>query len=121
MRRYRRRLLAAAVMGLVAGLVALLPYVRDFELRGIDFLLPARHLAFGPLFPPSRSDVVVVAIDEQSYRTEPFANTPKVAWTPHFGAVIDAVNAAGPMVPTCGAKAVRPVRHGPTCRRRCGR
>ena len=31
------------------------------------------------------------------------------------------VNAAGPMVPTCGAKAVRPVRHGPTCRRRCGR
>ena len=96
LRRYRRRLLAAAVMGLVAGLVALLPYVRDFELRGIDFLLPARHLAFGPLFPPSRSDVVVVAIDEQSYRTEPFANTPKVAWTPHFGAVIDAVNAAGP-------------------------
>lgn len=83
-------------MGLIAGLAALLPYVRDFELRGIDFLLPARHLVFGPLFAPSKSDVVVVAIDEQSYRTEPFANTPKVAWTPHFGAVIDAVNAAGP-------------------------
>ena len=31
------------------------------------------------------------------------------------------VNAAGPMVPTCGVKAVLPVRRGPTCRRRCGR
>ncbi|MBS0333503.1 MAG: adenylate/guanylate cyclase domain-containing protein [Proteobacteria bacterium] len=95
-RRYRRRLLAAAVIGLVAGLLAILPIARDFELRGIDVLLPLRQLAFGPLFPPSKSDVVVVAIDEQTYRTEPFANTPKVAWTPYFGFVIDAVNAAGP-------------------------
>jgi adenylate cyclase len=89
-------LLAAAVIGLIAGLLAILPQSRDFELRGIDFLLPLRQLAFGPLFPPSKSDVVVVAIDEQTYRTEPFANTPKVAWTPYYGFVIDAVDAAGP-------------------------
>jgi adenylate cyclase len=83
-------------MGLVAGAVAILPQVRVFDLRGIDVLLPLRHWAFGPLFPPSRSDVVVVAIDEQTYQTAPFVNTPKVAWTPYLGAVIDAVNAAGP-------------------------
>ncbi len=40
--------------------------------------------------------MVVVAIDEQTYKTEPFANTPKVAWTPYFGDVIDAIDAAGP-------------------------
>ncbi|MBS0359796.1 MAG: adenylate/guanylate cyclase domain-containing protein [Proteobacteria bacterium] len=96
LRRYRRRLLAAAVIGLIAGLLAILPQSREFELRGIDFLLPLRHLVFGPLFPPSKSDVVVVAIDEQTYRTDPFSNTPKVAWTPYYGYVIDAVDAAGP-------------------------
>jgi class 3 adenylate cyclase/CHASE2 domain-containing sensor protein len=81
---------------MVAGLVAVLPPVRQFELRGIDWLLPLRHAVFGPLFPPAKSDVVVVAVDEQTYQTDPFRNTPKVAWTPYFGFVIDAVNAAGP-------------------------
>ncbi len=94
--RRRRRVLAAAIMGVVAGAIALLPPVRDFELRGIDVLLPLRHAAFGPLFPPSKSDVAVVAVDEQTYRTPPFANTPKDAWTPYLGAIIDAVNAADP-------------------------
>jgi adenylate cyclase len=80
----------------VAGLAALLPPVRSFELRGIDYLLPLRHAVFGPLFPPAKSDVVVVAVDEQTYATEPFSGTPKVAWTPYLGFVIDAVNAAEP-------------------------
>lgn len=88
----------AVLLGLIAGAVSSLPQARAFDLYGIDYLLPLRHWAYGPLFPPSKSDVVVVAIDEQSYQTEPFANTPKVAWTPHFGVVIDAVNAAGPKV-----------------------
>jgi len=94
--RRRRRVLAAAVIGLITGALSLLQPVRDFELRGIDYMLPLRHLAFGPLFPPAKSDVVVVAVDEQTYRTQPFANTPKDAWTPYLGAIIDAVNAAGP-------------------------
>jgi len=95
-RQQGRRLLAAAALGVVAGIVAILPPVRSYELRGIDYLLPLRHAVFGPLFPPAKSDVVVVAIDEQTYQTEPFINTPKVAWTPYFGYLIDAVNAAGP-------------------------
>jgi class 3 adenylate cyclase/CHASE2 domain-containing sensor protein len=95
-RRLGRRLLAAGVLGVVAGIVAVLPAVREFELRGLDYLLPLRHAVFGPLFTPDKSDVVVVAIDEQTYHAEPFANTPKVAWTPYLGYVIDAVNAADP-------------------------
>ena len=95
-RRLGRRVAAAVLLGVLAGIVAVLPPVRAFELRGVDYLLPLRHALFGPLFPPSKSDVVVVAIDEQTYHADPFANTPKVAWTPYFGYVIDAVNAAGP-------------------------
>jgi adenylate cyclase len=83
-------------MGLLAGVLAILPPARALDRHGIDFLLPLRHLAYGPLFPPSKSDVVIVAVDEQTYRTEPFSNTPKAAWTPYLGFVIDAVNAADP-------------------------
>ena len=93
---YRRRVIVAALLGVLAGAVAALPQTRVWDLYGIDYLLPLRHLAFGPLFPASRSDVVVVAIDEQTYKTDPFSNTPKVAWTPHLGGVLDAVDAAGP-------------------------
>jgi len=95
-KQYRRRVIVAAVLGVLAGAAAALPQTRVWDLYGIDYLLPLRHLAFGPLFPPSKSDVVVVAIDEQTYKTDPFSNTPKVAWTPHLGGVLDAVNAAGP-------------------------
>jgi adenylate cyclase len=95
-RRQRRRILVALLLGVVAGVAAILPPTREFELRGIDYLLPVRQFAFGPLFPPSKSDAVVVAIDEQTYKTEPFSNTPKVAWTPYYGNVLNAVDAAGP-------------------------
>jgi adenylate cyclase len=91
----RRRVVAAAILGLVAGLIASLPISRSFDRRGIDYLLPLRHALFGPLFAPSASDVVIVAIDEQTYKTEPFNNTPKVAWTPYFGYVLDAIDTAG--------------------------
>jgi class 3 adenylate cyclase/CHASE2 domain-containing sensor protein len=94
--RRRRRVVAALALGLVAGLIATLPVSRAFDRRGIDYLLPLRHQLFGPLFAPFASDVVIVAVDEQTYKTEPFNNTPKVAWTPYFGYVIDAIDKAGP-------------------------
>ena len=96
LKRYRRRLLVGLLVGLLAGAVSSLPAARAFDLRGIDVLLPLRHWVYGPLFPPGKSDVVVVAIDEQTYKTDPFTNTPKVAWTPYFAQVIGAVDAAGP-------------------------
>ncbi len=95
-KQYRRRVIVAALLGVLAGAVAALPQTRVWDLFGIDYMLPLRQLAFGPLFAPSKSDVVVVAIDEQTYKTDPFSNTPKVAWTPHLGGVLDAVDAAGP-------------------------
>jgi adenylate cyclase len=86
----------AVLLGLFFGAVSSVPQARVFDLRGIDWLLPLRHWAYGPLFPAAKSDVVVVGIDEQTYQTEPFSNTPKVAWTPYIGNVLSAIDAAGP-------------------------
>jgi adenylate cyclase len=95
-RTWRRRLAVAAVLALASGGLAWLPPASFATGLGIDVLLPLRHWWYGPLFAPSASDVAVVAIDEQSYRTEPFRNTPKVAWTPHLARVLEAVDDAGP-------------------------
>jgi adenylate cyclase len=87
--------MVALALGVIVGVLAALPQSRAFDRRGIDFLLPLRHQLFGPLFAPSQSDVVIVAVDEQTYKTDPFVNTPKVAWTPYFAYVIDAIDNAG--------------------------
>ena len=97
-RRWARRALVAGGLALALGAVAALPDLDGLNRRGIDFLLPLRHLAFGPLFTPAQSDAVVVAVDEQTYRSEPFSGTPKVAWTPHLAQVLDGPVAAGATV-----------------------
>ncbi|MFA5122629.1 CHASE2 domain-containing protein [Zavarzinia sp.] len=90
----RRIGLSAALALLLTGIVVSGPH--DFLCRlGIDFLIPARHALFGPLFAPEQSDVVLIAIDEQTYHVEPFAGTPKVAWTPELAKVLDGAVAAG--------------------------
>lgn len=95
-RRYRG--LVAIVLGLVLAAPALTPRLDYLHRLGIDFLLPLRHAAFGPLFPPQDSDVVAVVIDEETYRTPPFKDTPEVAWTPFLARVLDAVAAGNPTV-----------------------
>ena len=77
-----RRIALALALGVASGALATTPGGAFLARLGIDFLLPARDWFSGPLFPPSESDVVVVAIDEETYRTAPFAETPRVAWTP---------------------------------------
>ena len=79
------------MFGGVIGGAAALPAADYLGRLGIDFALPLRHALFGPLHAPERSPTVVIALDEQTYRTAPFNGTPKVAWTPHLGDVIDAV------------------------------
>ena len=95
-RNWQLRLAVAAGLALAGGAASLVPASVLLQRMGIDVLLALRHAVYGPLFPPAASDVVVVAIDEQSYRTEPFRNTPKVAWTPHLARVLEAIDAAGP-------------------------
>lgn len=64
----------------------------------IDGLYVFREAAFGPRAATPPSQVVVVAIDEETYRRPPFAGTPQAIWTPHLGRALAAVDKAGPAV-----------------------
>ncbi len=63
-----------------------------------DFLLMLRHHVTGQQRPVIESDTVVIAFDELTYRTEPFAKLPKVLWTPMLAKVQDSVLQAGAKV-----------------------
>lgn len=82
-------------------LIAALTYIPLYERVNVlstDVMLTARHLLYGQQHPAERSDVVIIAFDEQTYDTPPFAGVPKVLWTPHIAQVQDAVLSAGAKV-----------------------
>ena len=93
----RDLLMAAAVILAVSGLFTLPVFDRLGGLS-IDLLFWLRHQTVGPRHPPATSPTVVVAIDEETYRTDPFRSLPKVLWTKHLAAVVDATLAAGATV-----------------------
>ena len=95
---WSRRLLIAGCLGLVLGAIAAWPDARLLHRMGIDVLIAVRHQIDGPLFPPSESAVVAVVIDEETYRTPPFTDTPRVAWTPLLADVIASIDQAGARV-----------------------
>src|SRR5947207_15982919 len=64
----------------------------------IDALTALCWRAFGQMRDPRSSPTVVVALDEESYRTSPFAGTPNVTWTREIGRVLTAVVAGGAKV-----------------------
>lgn len=89
----RRALVVSFGVAFLTSLPMALPAGQAVARFGLDILMPlVRQTGIGL---PSQSHVAVVAIDEETYRTPPFANTPKVAWTPQLGSVIDGVAAAG--------------------------
>lgn len=47
---------------------------------------------------PAETDVVIVALDEETYLRPPFRGTPKAIWTPEIGAVLTAVLDGGASV-----------------------
>ena len=93
----RDLLVAAAVVLVVSGVFTLPAFDRLGGLS-IDLLFWLRHQTVGPRHPPATSPTVVVAIDEETYRTDPFRSLPKVLWTKHLAAVVDATLTAGATV-----------------------
>jgi adenylate cyclase len=87
----RRSFATVALIAVVCG--PLFATERLFGLEGIsiDSLFWLRHLAFGPRHAPANSSAVVIAIDEETYRRPPFADTPQAMWTPQIAKVLDAV------------------------------
>lgn len=95
----RRR--AATVGGLIALCAGLLAASPAFDgLRGwsIDLLTMLRWRSFGDLHPPTSSPAVVVALDEETFRTPPFAGSPSVTWTPEIARVLNAIIDGGAKV-----------------------
>ena len=64
----------------------------------IDFLTALRWHAFGNAYAPAASHAVVVALDEETFRTPPFDGTPSVTWTHEIGQVLTAVIDGGAKV-----------------------
>ena len=86
-------LCAAAATGLFA-----LPLFEDSHDLDID-LLHTLNAAFGLVDSGTgTSHIAVVAIDEATHSTEPFAGIPKVMWTPQIAAIQDALLAGGARV-----------------------
>src|SRR5258708_7402610 len=94
----RRDLLAAVLIALLASAFVASPALDVLDGLSIDILTWLRWQAHGPLHDPARSPTVVVALDEETYRTAPFANTPYVSWTRDIGRVMTAVIEGGAKV-----------------------
>jgi serine phosphatase RsbU (regulator of sigma subunit)/CHASE2 domain-containing sensor protein len=95
------RLRAAAVpvlIALAAGFLAASPVFDGLRGLSIDVLTMLRWRAFGNLQLPASSPAVVVAIDEETFRTPPFEGTPSVTWTPEIGRVLTAIIDGGAKV-----------------------
>lgn len=89
---------AAFLIALLAGVVAASPALDVSRGLSIDLLTALRWRAFGNASAAASSPVVVVALDEETFRTPPFEGTPSVTWTPAMARVLTAVIDAGAKV-----------------------
>ena len=96
--RLLRNLLPVLFLAAMAVLFVRLPVVAGLDAVSVDVLFWLnRHLEV-PAPPSSSSPSVVVAIDEATYRTPPFAGTPKVFWTDRIALVVAGLCDAGAAV-----------------------
>jgi serine phosphatase RsbU (regulator of sigma subunit) len=97
----RARLRAAAVallISLAAGLLAASPVCDGLRGLSLDLMTALRWRAFGNPHPPAASPAVVVAFDEETFRTPPFDGTPTVTWTREIAPVLTALIDGGAKV-----------------------
>ena len=86
-----RAALAAFLIALAASLVAASPALDPLRGLSIDILTALRWRIYGNSQPPETSAAVVVALDEETFRTPPFDGTPTVTWTREIGEVLTAI------------------------------
>ncbi|MSP75370.1 MAG: adenylate/guanylate cyclase domain-containing protein [Rhodospirillaceae bacterium] len=93
-----RHILVAVILALVAGIGVATPPFDVLRGLSLDVLTGLRWQIFGNERPPDASPVVVVALDEETYRTPPFQGTPNVTWTREIGRVLTAIVEGGASV-----------------------
>jgi len=87
----RRAASIALLVSISAGLLAASPALDGLAGLSLDVLTALRWRVFGNSHPPEDSHAVVVAFDEETFRTPPFAGTPTVTWTREIGRVLTAL------------------------------
>jgi adenylate cyclase len=108
MARMRSRDVAVVLLiALAAGILGASPLLDRQRGLSIDLLTDLSWRLLGQRHAPSSSPVVVVALDEETYRTPPFAGSPNVTWTGAIGNVLGAVLHGGAKV--AGFDVVLPV------------
>ena len=99
MRRVRgQEITAATAIVLLAAIVAVVPPLDVLQGWSVDILTALRWRTFGNAFEPTASRAVVVALDEESYRTPPFKGSPTIVWTNEIGRVFTSIVEAGARV-----------------------
>jgi len=90
----------AAVAGIALAIAVLLvsSFFHRLEGPGIDAMFWLRQRVLGESHVPGDSPVVVIGLDEETYRRQPFIETPRIMWTPQVAKVLSAVLDAGATV-----------------------
>lgn len=83
----------AVAASIVAGasLFPLSPWGERAAGLSLDAAFALRHAVFGPARGPDESNVVVIAVDEETHRTPPFGGLPQALWTREIAPVLNAV------------------------------
>jgi len=97
-RRVTRDAIAATAIALACAGVAVSPALDRLHGLSLDILTALRFEMFGNRHSPAASPTVVVAIDEESYRTAPFRGSPTMTWTGEIGRVLNSVVEGGAKV-----------------------
>ncbi|MGA7804784.1 CHASE2 domain-containing protein, partial [Bradyrhizobium sp.] len=88
---FRRKATVIVVIALLSGLASALPPFDLLHGWSIDILTALRWRAFGPRRDPAIFPVAVIVIDEETYQTPPFKDSPTATWTTEIGRVLSAV------------------------------
>jgi adenylate cyclase len=94
----KRNVLFTAVTALAVSAILSLPIFDRLQGLSIDILTGLRWRLFAQTHTWKTSPAVVVALDEETYRSLPFAGTPSITWTGAIGHVLNAVIEGGAKV-----------------------
>jgi len=94
----RRDLIAVAAIAFLSAIICASPALDLLHGLSLDALTALRWQAIGNKHDPAASPAVVVAFDEDSYRTPPFKGTPTITWTREIGRIVTAVLDSGAQV-----------------------
>ena len=96
--RTTREAIAVAAIVSICTALAVSPAFNFAHGLSIDILTALRWEMFGTRHDPAASPAVVVAIDEETYRTPPFKGSPTQMWTGEIGRVLGAIVEGGAKV-----------------------